>query len=573
MSLRAFRGLRLQLLLWTILPLTAVLVAISFTGVYNHQQAMRSLVEQRDTRLATVAAGQLGEHLAGRAALLRVWADELAESDQPSAVPASVQDAFDQGVALFQRGQLLPLDATSDAWSNHGELARELGNLVVQFGHPRYALVGSAHEPGRQVAFIAAASSDQSVAALGAVSPERLRLRSLMSALAAGPRVRAFLVDNEGRVLWHPDPGRIGQDLSDFPEVRAVVQGAAGAAYHRDPDGTEFAVGYAPVTPVGWGLIIQEPWKDVVGPTMQYALVTPVILVAALVVSVLAIYFGVQRIIRPLQALDQQVSRVAWGDYAATEEDVGGIQEIEDLRHALNDMARRLRSYQSAMRDYVAAITMGQEEERRRLARELHDDTAQSLIALGQRLEMIQKALHKDPQETLAQLAELRAMTAQALANVRQFSRNLRPIYLEDLGLVPALEMLVQEMGTRNGMAPELRVSGTARRLSPDLELAIYRIVQEALSNVSRHAHARHVTVEAAFEADGVSVSVEDDGVGFQVPESPDALVQAGHFGLMGIRERVLLFGGRVTISSQPGAGTRLAVYLPTPSAARRNVA
>lgn len=568
------RGLRLQLLLWTILPLTAVLVVTSFTGVYSHQQAMRSLVEQRDTRLATVAAGQLGEHLAGRAALLRVWADELAESDQPSAVPASVQDAFDRGVAIFQRGQLLPLDATSDAWSNHAEFARELGDLVVQFGHPRYALVTSAHEPGGQVAFIAAASSDQSVAALGAVSPERLRLRSLMSALAAGPRVRAFLVDGDGRVLWHPDPGQIGQDLSHFPEVRAVVQGAAGAAYHRDPDGTEFAVGYAPVTPVGWGLIIQEPWEDVVGPMMQYALVTPVILVAALVVSVLAIYFGVQRIIRPLQELDQQVGRVAWGDYTATDEDVGGIQEIEDLRRALNDMARRLRSYQAAMRDYVAAITMGQEEERRRLARELHDDTAQSLIALGQRLEMIQKALNKDPEEALAQLVELRAMTAEALANVRQFSRDLRPIYLEDLGLVPALEMLVQEMSARNGIAPELGITGTPQRLSPDLELAIYRIVQEALSNVSRHAHARHVTVEAAFEAHGVSVTVEDDGVGFQVPESPDALVQAGHFGLMGIRERALLFGGRVTISSQPGAGTRLAVYLPiSPSAARRHVA
>lgn len=564
MSLRAFRGLRLQLILWTILPLTAVLVVVSFSGVYSHQQAMRSLVEQRDTRLATVAAGQLGEHLAGRAALLRVWADELAESPQPSAVPASVQEAFDQGVAIFQKGQLLPLDATSDAWAKHGEFVRELGNLVVQSGQPRYALVGSAHEPGRQVAFIATASSDQTVTALGAVSPERLRLRSLMSALAAGPRVRAFLVDNEGRVLWHPDPGQIGRALGHFPEVRAVVQGAAGAAYHRDPDGTEFAVGYAPVTPVGWGLIIQEPWEDVVGPMMQYALVTPVILVAALVVSVLAIYFGVQHIIRPLQELDQQVSRVAWGDYTATDEDVGGIQEIEDLRRALNDMARRLCSYQAAMRDYVAAITLGQEEERKRLARELHDETAQSLIALGQRLEMIQKALNKDPQEALAQLVELRAMTAEALANVRQFSRDLRPIYLEDLGLLPALEMLVQEMSARNGIAPELRVTGTPQRLSPDLELAIYRIVQEALNNVSRHAHARQVTVEAAFGAHGVSVSVEDNGVGFQVPESPDALVQAGHFGLMGIRERALLFGGHVTISSQPGAGTKLVVYLPS---------
>jgi len=384
-----------------------------------------------------------------------------------------------------------------------------------------------------------------------------------MSALAAGPRVTAFLVDNEGRVLWHPDLSRIGQDLSAEPEVRAVIQGVAGAAYHRDPDGIEFAVGYAPIAPVGWGLIIQEPWGDVVGPMMQYSLVTPVILVAALVVSMLAIYFGVQRIIRPLQELDQQASRVAWGDYSATQEDLGGIQEIEDLRRTLNRMAQQLRSYQTAMRDYVAAITMGQEEERKRLARELHDDTAQSLVALSQKLEMAQKALNQDPQKAAAQLAELRAMTADILANVRQFSRDLRPVYLEDLGLVPALEMLVHEVSQRNGIKPELRIRGTPQRLSPDMELAIYRIVQEALSNVTRHAHAQHVVVEAAFRSDGISVVVEDDGVGFQVPESPDALARAGHFGLMGIRERALLFGGRVTVTSQPGAGTKLTVHLP----------
>ncbi len=563
MSLRAFRGLRLQLLLWTILPLTAVLVIISFTGVYSHQQAMRALVEQRDTRLAMVAAELLGERLAGRAVLLRAWADELAAGAPASRPPASVQEAFDQGVAILRGGQLHPLDQASQAWSEHGWLAGQLGDLVIRFGHPQYALVPSTHQPGDQLAFIAASSSDGTLAVIGAVSPERLRLRTLMSALVASPRVTAFVVNAEGRVLWHPDPEGIGQDLSSDPEVQAVIQGVAGATYHRNPDGTEFAVGYAPITPVGWGLIIQEPWGDVVGPMMQYSLVTPVILVAALVVSMLAIYFGVQRIIRPLQELDQQASRVAWGDYTATQADLGGIQEIEDLRRTLNEMARRIRSYQTAMRDYVAAITMGQEEERKRLARELHDDTAQSLVALSQKLEIAQKALYQDPGKAGAQLAELRAMTADILANVRQFSRDLRPVYLEDLGLVPALEMLVQEVGERNGIESELRIRGIPQRLSPDLELAIYRIVQEALNNVSRHAHARHVVVEATFQTDGISVAVEDDGVGFQVPESPDALARAGHFGLMGIRERALLFGGRVTITSQPGAGTRLVVHLP----------
>jgi signal transduction histidine kinase len=206
---------------------------------------------------------------------------------------------------------------------------------------------------------------------------------------------------------------------------------------------------------------------------------------------------------------------------------------------------------------------MAQEEERKRLARELHDETVQSLIALGHRVEMVQKALDKDPKRAHQRLAELRALAGEIQAEVRRFSRALRPLYLEDLGFVPALEMLAQEIGRGNGLAVSLKVEGEIRRLAPDLELTAYRIVQEGLSNVVRHAGAKSAWLTVVFATDRLTLRVRDDGCGFEPPLNPADLTRAGHFGLMGIRERALLFGGKIEVRSRPGQGTALEVHLP----------
>jgi signal transduction histidine kinase len=226
-------------------------------------------------------------------------------------------------------------------------------------------------------------------------------------------------------------------------------------------------------------------------------------------------------------------------------------------------MAKRIQSYQSGMHDYIAAITQGQEEERRRLARELHDDTAQALIALGQRVEMAQKLLTTDPKRAADRLVRVRAMLTETVEGVRRFSRDLRPIYLEDLGFIPALEMMVQGADQLETLSVDLSTSGMVHRLPPDLELAAYRIVQEALNNVIQHAQASHARVEVGFEPQHLTLLVWDDGRGFDAPDLPDALARQGHFGLMGIRERALLYGGQLAIRSKPGEGTEVTVRLP----------
>jgi methyl-accepting chemotaxis protein len=205
----------------------------------------------------------------------------------------------------------------------------------------------------------------------------------------------------------------------------------------------------------GWGLIVQEPWAALIPPIMRFSLLAPLTLVVAALISGLAVTFGLRYVVHPLQTLDRQATRLAWGDFAAVSTPVGGVQEIEDLRRTLAGMADQIRRYQEGMRDYIAAVTMAQEEERKRLARELHDETVQALIALGQRIEMAQKALDKD-RESRQRLAELR--TGAAHQEVRRRSRCARRTWRS---VLCRSEMLAQDRAT-NGLAVSIRPRGGA---------------------------------------------------------------------------------------------------------------
>jgi signal transduction histidine kinase len=267
----------------------------------------------------------------------------------------------------------------------------------------------------------------------------------------------------------------------------------------------------------------------------------------------------------PLQKLDKQAARLGWGEFEAIEEPVGGIAEIQALQDTLIQMSEQVQSYQTGMRGYLAALTQGQEEERKRLARELHDETVQSLIALDQKLQMAHKALARDPQACATRLDELRVMTTDLIQEVRRFSRNLRPIYLEDLGLIPALEMLTRDAngGNEGQLATTFGVTGAPQRLTPEREIALYRLVQEALNNVVEHANATHADIRVSFAADEVSVTIADNGQGFVIPNRPGELAEAGHYGLLGMRERAELGDGWLGIESEPGHGTSIEIHLP----------
>jgi signal transduction histidine kinase len=232
----------------------------------------------------------------------------------------------------------------------------------------------------------------------------------------------------------------------------------------------------------------------------------------------------------------------------------------EDLRLA-ESYARRaavaVDLSQRVARDALRRAVAAQELERRRLARELHDETGQALTSILLGLSTLDRAgSETEVQEVTATVRELVVSTLQS---VRRLALELRPAALDDFGLLPALKRLGQAVRERSSLDVQVEARLGPERLSPEAETAVYRIVQEALTNVVRHAEAEHVSVVLTRKNEGVSVVVEDDGKGF-VPESAS---NRGGLGLLGMRERVQLLDGTLRVESAPGAGTTLVLQLP----------
>jgi signal transduction histidine kinase len=405
----------------------------------------------------------------------------------------------------------------------------------------------------------------------GQISLASAEFDALLREAVVGASGIVYLVDQGGEVLT----SSISPQQDELPSLEGhsgieicLQDSEAGATFCQAPDGEQMTLAYAPVAfaDAGWRVIIRQPWAEVIGPVLRYSQLMPLVAALAAIVSLLTLYYGVRAIAQPLQALGRQAERVAWGDFDAIGRPVGGVEEIEDLRRTLEVMAKRIRDYQGVMHGYIGAITRGQEEERKRLARELHDDTTQALIALGQQLEKAQRLLPEHAELAAERLNALRPNLVQIIDDIRRFSRDLRPTYLEDLGFIPALEMLTRQADEEGPLSVHLAVVGQVRRLPPDLELACYRIAQEALNNVAQHAAAAQAWLEVHFEERQVVLSIRDDGEGFETPDLPDTLAEQGHFGLVGVRERALLHGGQWAIRSEPGHGTVVTVQLPYPT-------
>lgn len=548
------RGLLPGLLLIVVLPLTLVLIIVAIAATTLHQNEMRNLVAAHNQQAAREAATGMDDRVSHQLAALRSIADATAIGLPPADELRSsdhLLSDFDGGVIVF------------DAHDT------ELATLPQPAPAPLLAALQTAatKTPGIQLTatgdvLAIARSTDGTIMAAGLFSPQALRLPTLADTLRSSPRTRVTVVDAASRSVYDSAQLAPGSNAAQVPGAAEALQGERGATFVTDNNSLEWVVAYEPLPSVGWGLIVAEPWEDVVNPLLRTSLLTPLALIPAFVIAVAAIVFFARRVIRPLQQLDEQAERAGRGDYAALAQPISGISEVQTLHATLAHMADEIRSYQRSIQSYASAITRSQEDERTRLARELHDETVQALIALDQRTQMIERICKRDPQAAAVKLSELRAMTAGTIAEVRRVIRALRPIYLEDLGLVPALEMLTQSLSESDGLAIAFTVEGEVCRLASERELALYRIVQEALNNVVKHARAKQGQVKLHY-ADTLQVSITDDGLGFDLPDRVEALTELGHFGLVGMRERAELIGAQLIIQSTPGSGTTIELHLP----------
>jgi len=233
------------------------------------------------------------------------------------------------------------------------------------------------------------------------------------------------------------------------------------------------------------------------------------------------------------------------------------------FQNIARDITEERRLYEN-LRYYLKEITRAQEEERKRIARELHDDTAQVLGSLSRQLDnFIRKKHGLAPNEVLF-LKDLQAQLNHGVQSVHRFTQALRPSVLDDLGLIPALRSLAKGLQESDGIGTDLKVLGRERRFSPEVELLLFRIVQEALNNIRRHAQASQAQVVMEFAEDRIKVTITDNGRGFELSERVDDLPRSGKLGLVGMQERARLLGGTIEVKSTPGKGTTLIVEVPS---------
>jgi signal transduction histidine kinase len=228
------------------------------------------------------------------------------------------------------------------------------------------------------------------------------------------------------------------------------------------------------------------------------------------------------------------------------------------LQHA--ELYAELEARSAELARASASLLRAAEAERGRIARELHDETGQVLTAIKLELAELERLVAGAGMPTDA-IARVTDLAGRALESIRATARGLRPAVLDDLGFLPAMRALAEDFAGRTGVAVELRETPLPRPPAPEVEVAAYRVLQEALTNVARHSHATRVEVRIASADGELLLAVQDNGRGFETV--PAARAAAGHAGLAGMRERVVGAGGRFAVTSEPGRGVRLEARLP----------
>ncbi|MGE5672829.1 MAG: ATP-binding protein [Mycobacterium leprae] len=296
----------------------------------------------------------------------------------------------------------------------------------------------------------------------------------------------------------------------------------------------------------------------------QKGLPQPGVAIAFVIVG-LAVSLGVNAAIlrlafQPLFTFQTVLDRVRRGDFSARVPEVAGDSNMAHIAETANLMLDRLTEHRQAV---AAQVLRALEDERKRIARELHDETSQSLTSIMVNLDVIEQQLTGLPDEVAGRLRLTREIAKRTLDETRRLMFDLRPAVLDDLGLVPALRWFFTQRVQPMGMPVGFEAVGFEERLPDDLETALFRIMQEAITNAVKHSRGHRLEVSLTRANGEIVGTVQDDGVGFNPVQAISRDAQGGGMGLFGMQERAALVGGSVQVHSAPGRGTTVRVMVP----------
>ncbi|MEE8473688.1 MAG: histidine kinase [Dehalococcoidia bacterium] len=347
-------------------------------------------------------------------------------------------------------------------------------------------------------------------------------------------------------------------------------------------------VAFVPLSSVPWGVVLEQP--EDVALALPRTLQGQLLLLSGLgLVGGLALaWLTTRQVVRPLLRLTATSREIARGDLG-TPIATGGPDEVgelalsfETMRSRLKESLEKLEGWSRELEDRVKDRTLkleerdrertillqkliqAQEEERKRVARELHDEVGQALTGLVMNLGSVDQVLMKDPAKAKERLKVVMALSSKTVDDVRRLIGDLRPSVLDDMGLIPALRWYADDYLGKAGIKATVTANGFSDRIPPHIEVAIFRVVQEAITNIVRHARAGTAEISLQIEGDTIRGLVRDDGTGFDLaPGRPGASGRTS-VGLLGMEERISLLGGSFRIESQPGEGTSVIFEVPS---------
>ncbi len=521
-----------------------------------------------------------------------------------------------RGLFLFdQRGRVLVEEPQSVRSAAPPAALPELMQ-TLQDGKPRVTSLVGPREEARTYALVSVTDwRGHPVGVVAGVVDFALPARArVLRHLLRGRAGYADLVDASGLVLASTDRARLHQAVSCRERVGQLIsekRSAGGFCRECHPGGSPSVTAFAPLSAARWGVNVVQP-QAVLATSGALPASFALLGVALLVLAGVFAWGAARSVTRPIAVLTGAAERIAAGGLDEPIPELGDDElgrlgrSLDGMRASLRDLLsqvahaneklelrveertgelaranEQLRERDAQRQRLLRTVITAQEDERKRIARELHDETTQSLAVLVMGLETAVAALKGGG--PLPRLDEVKALAVRTLEEVHRLIFDLRPAVLDDLGLFSALRLYAERVLGGRGIAVRCEIQELDRRLPPEVEIALFRIGQEVMNNIARHARAESVLIQlgpyplaqlvggvsvgcAPGEAKGASrelrIEIEDDGQGFDPGTAPE---DRPHYGLLGIRERAELLGGVAIIDSSPGHGTRIEVRVPIP--------